>query len=50
MKLDTLENMKAALQVYEQLGFVKTETYIHNPLEGAIWMELDLLAYGGEQA
>ncbi len=46
MRLDSLETMKPALTLYDSLGFVRTEPYIFNPLEGAVWMELDLTKYG----
>ncbi len=50
MRLDTLETMKPALSLYENLGFKRTESYIFNPLEGAVWMELDLKSFQGEKA
>jgi GNAT superfamily N-acetyltransferase len=42
MKLDTLRKFEAALALYRQAGFRETAPYIHNPLEGAVFMELDL--------
>ncbi|WP_231571295.1 GNAT family N-acetyltransferase [Gordoniibacillus kamchatkensis] len=42
MRLDTLSTMKAAISLYESLGFYKIDPYIFNPIEGAIYLELDL--------
>ena len=42
MKLDTLPTMKAALGLYESLGFQDASPYTHNPIEGARFMELAL--------
>jgi ribosomal protein S18 acetylase RimI-like enzyme len=42
MRLDTVPAMKAARKLYESLGFEQIEPYRHNPIEGAVFMELDL--------
>jgi shikimate dehydrogenase len=42
MRLDTLERLRAANLLYRDLGFRPCEPYCHNPLEGAVFMELDL--------
>lgn len=43
MRLDTLPAMKPAISLYKSLGFYEIEPYTFNPIEGAIYMELDLL-------
>ena len=42
MRLDTLERLRAANVLYRDLGFRPCEAYCHNPLDGAVFMELDL--------
>jgi ribosomal protein S18 acetylase RimI-like enzyme len=42
MKLDTLPSMREALRLYESLGFRKITPYRHNPVKGAVFMQLDL--------
>ena len=42
MLLDTLSIMGKARELYEAAGFKRIDAYYHNPLEGAIFMELDL--------
>ena len=42
MRLDTLTSMKAANQLYESLGFVEISPYRPNPIEGALYLELEL--------
>jgi putative acetyltransferase len=42
MRLDTLDKLTEAIQLYETLGFRKTEPYYFNPLPGVVYWELNL--------
>ena len=42
MKLDTLPTMTTAITIYRSMGFKSTPPYRHNPVPGALFMELDL--------
>lgn len=42
MLLDTLSDMESARALYQEVGFVETEPYYHNPLAGAHYLKLDL--------
>ena len=42
LRLDTLSDMKAARHLYTSLGFREIPSYYHNPIEGAVYMELIL--------
>jgi ribosomal protein S18 acetylase RimI-like enzyme len=42
MRLDTVLVMKEAITLYRKIGFTEIEPYRENPIEGALYMELDL--------
>jgi len=42
MRLDTIVSMREAIALYRSLGFKEIEPYRHNPIPGAIFMELAL--------
>jgi ribosomal protein S18 acetylase RimI-like enzyme len=42
VRLDTLVSMKEARSLYESLGFRNIVPYYQNPLEGAVFMQLEL--------
>ncbi len=42
MRLDTVPSMKDAQVLYESLGFQKIPPYCHNPVPGAVFLELNL--------
>ncbi len=44
MRLDTLDTLSEAMQLYEALGFRRTAPYYDNPLPGVVYWELDLKA------
>jgi len=42
MRLDTVPGMEAALGLYRSVGFQPIEPYVHNPIPGATFLELEL--------
>lgn len=42
MRLDTVPQMKEAIDLYRSIGFYEIESYRENPIEGAFYMEMKL--------
>ncbi len=42
IRLDSLQNMKAAIALYQEFGFREVEPYRFNPLDGAVYFEKEL--------
>lgn len=42
MRLDTLERLAPAARLYEAMGFRRIDAYYANPLDGVVYLELDL--------
>lgn len=42
MKLDTLQKLQPAIQLYKQFGFEETTAYYQNPLPGVVYMQKQL--------
>ena len=42
MKLDTLDRLQAAIQLYQKKGFSISNAYYQNPLPGVVYMEKQL--------
>ncbi|SRR5579883_422094 len=42
IRLDTTPEMSGAIRLYESLGFIRIPPYRPNPIDGAIYMEIDV--------
>jgi ribosomal protein S18 acetylase RimI-like enzyme len=47
MRLDTLDRLTEAMDLYETLGFRRTAPYYENPLQGVVYWELSLVSDKG---
>lgn len=47
IRLDTLSTMESGIKLYRQLGFVDCERYYDTPLEGTVFLELNLTTRRG---
>ena len=43
MRLDTVPWMIEAIALYRSFGFNEKPAYRHNPIEGAVFLELELM-------
>lgn len=43
IRLDTLNHMQPAINLYKQFGFYEIEAYYHNPIASAVYFEKKLL-------
>ena len=43
MRLETVPKMKEAITLYRSIGFYEIESYRENPIEGALYMEMELV-------
>lgn len=48
--LDTLASMREAVALYTSMGFKPIEAYVYNPLEGVLFLGLDLTEPGAQAA
>ena len=39
MKINTLQRLQPAIQLYRQYGFLETKPYYQNPLLGEVYLE-----------
>jgi len=46
IRLDTLPGMQTAIAMYRRFGFREVAPYYANPVEGTVYMELDLETVG----
>lgn len=42
MRLDSLQKLQPAIQLYRKFGFTDTSAYYHNPLQEVVYMEREL--------